>query len=80
MTGPHLHNFSDIAAHLLQANALRIGADADAVGDQIDALLADPAARAAMVAAARALVENGRGALGRTLAAIRPDLPAPATG
>jgi hypothetical protein len=30
-----------------------------------------------MVAAARALVENGRGALGRTLAAIRTDLPQP---
>jgi hypothetical protein len=31
-----------------------------------------------MVAAGQALVENGRGALGRTLAAIRPDLPAAA--
>jgi 3-deoxy-D-manno-octulosonic-acid transferase len=77
VTGPHLHNFSDIAAHLVRADALRIGADADAVGAQIDALLADPAARAAMVAAARVLVENGRGALGRTLATIRPDLPEP---
>ncbi len=75
VTGPHLHNFSDIAAHLRAAGALRIGADADTVGAQVDALLADPAARAAMVAAARALVENGRGALGRTLAAIRADLP-----
>jgi len=77
VTGPHLHNFSDIAAHLRRADALRIGADADAVGAQVDALLADPAARTAMVAAAHALVENGRGALGRTLAAIRPDLPTP---
>jgi hypothetical protein len=29
-----------------------------------------------MTAAARALVEQGRGALARTLAAIAPDLPA----
>jgi hypothetical protein len=31
-----------------------------------------------MVAAGQALVEEGRGALGRTLAAIHSDLPAPA--
>jgi 3-deoxy-D-manno-octulosonic-acid transferase len=77
VSGPHLHNFSDIAAHLGQAGALRIGADADAVGTHIAKLLADAEARATMVTAARALVEQGRGALQRTLAAIAPDLPAP---
>ena len=70
VTGPHLHNFSDIAAQLEQAGALRIGADAQAVGDDIAALLEDADARARMAAAARALVEQGRGALQRTLAAI----------
>ena len=78
VTGPYLRNFSDIADRLLQAGALRIGDDAEAVETAIEELLGDPALRAAMVSAGRALVENGRGALGRTLAAIRPDLPAAA--
>ena len=78
VTGPHLHNFSEIAERLLQAQAVRIGADAQAVGDQIELLLANADARAAMVAAARALVEQGRGALQRTLTAIAADLPADA--
>jgi 3-deoxy-D-manno-octulosonic-acid transferase len=75
VTGPHLHNFSDIAAQLLQAHALRIGHDAPAVGAHIEALLEDADARAAMVASARELVEHGRGALRRTLDAIALDLP-----
>ncbi|MEO6264502.1 MAG: lipid IV(A) 3-deoxy-D-manno-octulosonic acid transferase [Luteimonas sp.] len=75
VTGPHLHNFSDIAAQLTQAGALRIGADAAEVGEHIANLLADSDARAAMVAAARVLVEQGRGALQRTLASIASDLP-----
>ena len=77
VTGPHLHNFSEIAARMRQAGALRVGADAESVGDAVEALLADADARAAMAAAGRTLVEEGRGALQRTLAAIEPDLPAP---
>ena len=76
VSGPHLHNFSDIAAQLERAGALRIGVDATAVGDHIEHLLADTAARALMVEAARGLVAQGRGALARTLAAIAPDMPA----
>jgi len=79
VTGPHLHNFKDIAERLQRAGALRIGADAQAVGTHLEALLADAPSRAAMVAAGQALVEEGRGALGRTLAAIHSDLPLPAT-
>jgi 3-deoxy-D-manno-octulosonic-acid transferase len=75
VTGPHLHNFIDIAAQLDQAGALRIGADAQAVGDDIAALLEDAGARMRMTAAARALVEQGRGTLQRTLTAIAADLP-----
>jgi len=78
VTGPHLRNFSEIADRLSQAGALRIGDDAAGVAEAIEDLLADAPARAAMVAAGQALVENGRGALGRTLAAIRRDLPAAA--
>ncbi|MEJ7746459.1 MAG: lipid IV(A) 3-deoxy-D-manno-octulosonic acid transferase [Luteimonas sp.] len=75
VTGPHLHNFSEIAARLHEAGALRIAADADAVAVAIEALLEDTAARVKMTRAGRALVDQGRGALARTMALIAPDLP-----
>ncbi|GGJ98474.1 lipid IV(A) 3-deoxy-D-manno-octulosonic acid transferase [Luteimonas terricola] len=75
VTGPHLHNFVDIARRMDEAGALRIGADTDAVGDAVGELLADDAARAAMVAEGLRLVQEGRGALARTLAMITPELP-----
>jgi 3-deoxy-D-manno-octulosonic-acid transferase len=75
VTGPHLHNYSDIARHLTEARAMRIGADADAVGAHVEALLADVEARTAMTTAACELVKRGRGALQRTLDAILLDLP-----
>lgn len=67
VTGPYLHNFSEIAEQLSQARALRIGADADTVAAEIEALLDDDGERARMAAAGRALVQQGRGALERTL-------------
>jgi 3-deoxy-D-manno-octulosonic-acid transferase len=75
VTGPYLHNFEEIADGLLGAGALRIGADAQAVGTLIETLLDDAPSRAAMVAAGQALLAEGRGALGRTMAAIQTDLP-----
>ncbi len=80
VTGPHLHNFSEISKRLKEVDALRIGADADAVAAELEALLADPARREAMAAAGRALVEAGRGALAKTLAMIAPDLPVQSAG
>ena len=80
VTGPHLHNFADIARLLGDAGALRIGADADAVGDAVAMLLADPAARGAMVEVGQRLVREGRGALARTLAMVAPSLPPPTAG
>jgi len=77
VTGPHLHNFSDIARNLREAGALKIGQDAAAVGVLLETLLADETARMAMAAAGRALVEAGHGTLERTLDAIAPVLPAP---
>ena len=77
VTGPHLRNFADIAAHMRAAGALRIGADAGEVCGHVATLLGDGATRAAMVAAAHALVEEGRGALDRTLALVAADLPPP---
>ncbi|WP_149195777.1 lipid IV(A) 3-deoxy-D-manno-octulosonic acid transferase [Luteimonas suaedae] len=75
VTGPHLHNFTEIARRLEQAGGLRIGADAAAVGAAVAALLADSGQRAAMTSAAAALVEEGRGAVERTLAVVYADLP-----
>lgn len=75
VTGPHLHNFVEIAQRLDDAGALRIGQDAEQVEAAVERLLADPAERAQMVAAGRALVETGRGALARTMALLQPALP-----
>src|SRR5690606_7872692 len=75
VTGPHLHNFADIARRMDEAGALRIAGDADAVGTAVAGLLDDDAARAAMVAEGLRLVQEGRGALARTLAMIAPELP-----
>lgn len=79
VTGPHLQNFTDIARQLKRAGAVRIGADADAVHDDLAQLLADPDARRVMGEAGRALVEAGRGALARTLLLVEADLPVPDT-
>lgn len=76
VTGPHLHNFQEISHRLEQAGALRIGADVDAVEQHLAELLGDPDVRARMVAAGHALVETGRGALGRTMALLEPVLSA----
>ncbi|MFC0679955.1 lipid IV(A) 3-deoxy-D-manno-octulosonic acid transferase [Lysobacter korlensis] len=75
VTGPHLHNFAEIARRLDEAQALRMGADADAVEHAIAGLLADENARQAMARAGHQLVEAGRGALAHTLALLQPALP-----
>jgi len=79
VTGPHLHNFAEISRLMDEAGALRIGADAAAVGDALEALLADPGLRRAMAQAGSELVDQGRGALQRTLALVAGHLPAPAS-
>ncbi|HSJ99101.1 MAG TPA: lipid IV(A) 3-deoxy-D-manno-octulosonic acid transferase, partial [Myxococcota bacterium] len=76
VTGPHLHNFTEIARRLREAGALCVEPDAAALGDAIDRLLGDGEARARMAAAGAALVAEGRGALARTLELVAPDLPA----
>ncbi|MEO6226883.1 MAG: lipid IV(A) 3-deoxy-D-manno-octulosonic acid transferase [Thermomonas sp.] len=75
LTGPHLHNFADIAKRLREAEAMRIVVDATDLAASLQALFADPAARARMSANARCLLAQGRGALERTLALIEPAFP-----
>ncbi|HZW19105.1 MAG TPA: lipid IV(A) 3-deoxy-D-manno-octulosonic acid transferase [Luteimonas sp.] len=77
VTGPHLHNFADIARQMQAAGAMVVGQDVDAVADAVEALLADEARRSEMAAAGLVLVEHGRGALAKTLALVGRDLPAP---
>ncbi|MGY0634648.1 lipid IV(A) 3-deoxy-D-manno-octulosonic acid transferase [Luteimonas sp. A478] len=79
VTGPHLHNFADIARRLREVDALCVGRDAEAVGAELERLLEDPQRRSQMAGAAAQLVEDGRGAVQRTLEVIRADMP-PAAG
>lgn len=76
VTGPHLHNFAEIAQRLQSAQALHIGQDADAVATALLSLLDDAPSRHRMTEAGRALVETGRGALAQTMALLQPVLPA----
>ena len=75
VTGPHLHNFTEISRRLKECGALLIAADAEGLRDAVGQLMADAQARARMETAGRNLVEQGRGALARTLEMIGPDLP-----
>ena len=80
VTGPHLHNFTEIAHRLETVGALRVCANAAAVGDAVAQLLADEGERIAMARAGRDLLDGGRGALARTLDLLRPALPSIAGG
>ncbi|WP_119719354.1 lipid IV(A) 3-deoxy-D-manno-octulosonic acid transferase [Cognatilysobacter tabacisoli] len=75
VTGPHLHNFVEIAHRLESAGALVVAGDTAAVGDALDQLLGDEAERIAMTRAGHELLDSGRGALARTLDLLRPALP-----
>lgn len=75
VTGPHLHNFVEISRRLQEAGALVVADDADGIAQALGELLADPQARGRIAEAGRALVEQGRGALARTLQMIDADLP-----
>ncbi|MFT4178735.1 MAG: lipid IV(A) 3-deoxy-D-manno-octulosonic acid transferase [Thermomonas sp.] len=76
LSGPHLHNFADIARRLREAKAMQVVDDADALAAALRALFDDAAARDQLAANASRLLQDGRGALARTLALIGPVLPA----
>ena len=75
LSGPQLHNFVDIARRLREAQAMRVVVDAVSLADALGALFGDEKARTAMAANAARLLEEGRGALDRTLDLIAPVLP-----
>ena len=77
--GPHMENFAEIAELFLTNRAACQIPSADALEPALSTLLGDPVQRAALGAAARALVEANRGATDRTLTAMAALLP-PAAG
>ena len=76
--GPHMENFAEIAALFLANRAACQIRGADALEPALVTLLGDPVRRAALGAAARALVEANRGATERSLTVLAALLPPPA--
>jgi 3-deoxy-D-manno-octulosonic-acid transferase len=75
--GPHMQNFAEIAETFLAHGAAWQVQSARELEDALLALLTDPVRRAALGAAARALVEANRGAKDRSLAVVAELLPPP---
>jgi 3-deoxy-D-manno-octulosonic-acid transferase len=76
--GPDMSNFAEIAEMFLASGAaVQVASDPDLESTLI-ALTTDPVRRAALGAAARALVDSNRGATARTLDVISRLLPRPA--
>ena len=70
--GPHLHNFSEVTAALIEAGGAEQVDGAAALAAAIGRLLADPAAAAARAAAARRVAETGHGTVERVGDALAP--------
>ena len=73
--GPHMQNFKEIADAFVANNAGIQVHNARGLADALIGLLTDPVRRAALGAAARALVESNRGAKDKSLDAIALLLP-----
>ena len=74
--GPHMENFAEIASLFVARGAAWQVGSGQELGAALATLLADVDRRAALGAAARALIDDNRGARGRTLAVIAELLPA----
>jgi 3-deoxy-D-manno-octulosonic-acid transferase len=78
--GPHMQNFKEIAeAFLASTAAVQVHSERE-LEEALLTLASDPARRAGLGAAARALVEANRGAKQKTLAAIEDLLPPGGSG
>jgi 3-deoxy-D-manno-octulosonic-acid transferase len=67
LVGPHTENFREIAALLVEAGGAVVVADGRQLGAELGRLLADPARRAAMGAAAARVAASRQGAVQATL-------------
>jgi 3-deoxy-D-manno-octulosonic-acid transferase len=77
--GPHMHNFTDIAARLVAADAACQVADAAGLAGFVTRMLNEPAELARMgQAAATVAAQEAAGVLDRVLDALGPLLPPPA--
>ena len=76
VVGPHMQNFAEITATFLAHDAVVQVQTPRALEETLRDLAANPARRAALGTAARALVEANRGALARTLDVVHDLLPA----
>ncbi len=74
IAGPHLFNFTEIAAAMERAGALCRVADGAELAEVTSRLLSSPEERAGMGEAGRRLVQQNRGALQRVLDLVRPCL------
>ena len=74
LTGPHLHNFTDISQLLFHAGGARIVADADTLAAAVIELLKNPEKRAKMGDNARTVVAANTGALAEHLAWVNHTL------
>ena len=76
LIGPHTFNFALVTEQSIEAGGAARVLDADALLAQASALLQDPARLSAMGSRALAFANQHRGATPRTIAAIKPLLPA----
>jgi 3-deoxy-D-manno-octulosonic-acid transferase len=70
LTGPSDRNFTDVVARLEAAQALQRVTDAATLADAVITLLSDPSERSRRGAAARAVVDENRGATARLAALL----------
>jgi 3-deoxy-D-manno-octulosonic-acid transferase len=72
LSGPHYANSREASELLIECGALEVVSDADELAAHLTALVADPGERARRARAARAAIEQNRGALERLMALIEP--------
>lgn len=70
LTGPHLHNFTDIGQLLRQAGAAQIVVDSKAIADAVIALLSAKDLREKIGRSARETIDANRGALQKHLECV----------
>lgn len=70
LVGPHTENFRPVMSDLLEAEAIIQVSDAEALGREVEALLADPSRREAMGARAVAAVMRRKGVVARCAARL----------
>lgn len=75
LLGPDMSNFETVADELLRAGGARSVANASAIAEAVDDLLADDDGRAAMIDAARAVAARNRGVVDRVMERLMSVLP-----